>query len=265
MIDFIYWENLIKAEYDAKRVGIIPKAKTLVKFGQNTDLGTAGTVKTVMELFGTEVEENYATDNVINRIVSDDAANTQLCAIEGHTLNDGDLTFVRQTATLNGQTPVELETPLARCTRVENIDSTYLAANSTVYVYRSTSAVSSGVPQADNEIHCSMIAGRDKSLKASTSISSTDAWIITGFIGGINKGSGNAVVDFDVEYRHLGEVFTPEFLAPCNTNGSSNAVIPFPVPLLIGPNADVRVQASSTANGTSVTANLFGYLARLTF
>ena len=39
MIDFTYWENLIKAEYDAKRVGIIPKAKTLVKFGQNTDLG----------------------------------------------------------------------------------------------------------------------------------------------------------------------------------------------------------------------------------
>lgn len=257
---FDYYTRVIEKTYGDK-VTFEGKAKSLLKFGQNEDLGTAGTRATVMTLFGGETEETYVSDNLIDAVVSDDAANTQNIVIEGHTISGSDLTFVVQTATLTGTTPVTLSTPLARATRVYVDDATDLAANSQVYVYQDTATVTGGVPQQGSLIHCSMKAEFNQSTKASTAVSSVDYWLITKGVFAIDR-TQSAKADFYIDTRVLGKAFRTLFIVPVNNSGTSSFAYDFNPPLLIPKNSDVRVQAEAGTNNTGVVARFAGYLAR---
>lgn len=94
--------NEIESTY-GDRVSIELKEKSLIKFGRNEDVGT--TEETVWLVGG---DETYPTTNAIDTIVSTDAGDDQQVIIEGHTISGNDLTFVTQTATLNGTTNVSL-------------------------------------------------------------------------------------------------------------------------------------------------------------
>lgn len=261
MIDFDYWERVIKKTYGDK-VSFRGKAKTLIKFGRNDDLGTAGTEKTIMTLFGTETEETYVTDNLIDAVVSDDVLNTQSVVIEGHTLSGGDFTFVTQTLTLNGQTPVALTTPLARATRIFNNGETKLQTGSQVYVYQDSSAVVGGIPQDASLIHVSMAAPFDQSLKCSTTVSSRDYWVLTEGVFAINRNQA-ARVDFEIQIRQNGNVFRTQFLTAANNSGTSSTALTFDPGIVVPKNSDFRVEAIATSNNTGATAQIFGYLATL--
>lgn len=93
-------------------VSVLDKRKSLVKFGRNANIGTSPV--TVAE----SGDEEFQTDNTIDKIVCTDAAFTGDIYVEGHTISGGLLTFASQVATLNGQTPVSLTTPL-RQTKVK--------------------------------------------------------------------------------------------------------------------------------------------------
>ena len=164
----------IEADY-GDTVSVEAKDKSLLKFGRNTNVGTSAA--TLMDLDGTEVGETYVSTNAITHVISTSAADGEEIKIEGHTISGTDLTFVVQTATLNGQTAVALGTALARCTRLLNNDSTELAGKVSAYEGGTTTA---GDVDTDSEIHCIIPAGQQQSRKASTSISSVDYWIVTG-------------------------------------------------------------------------------------
>jgi hypothetical protein len=232
---------------DAVTVSVREKAKSLIKFGKNTSLAS-GVEETVWEVGGLET---YPTTNTINTLVSTNAGDTQDVVIEGHTVTgtgtSAVFTFVSQTATLNGTTNVTLTTPLARTSRIYNNDSTDFAGTVSVFINGGTT-------------HLQAITTDNQSLKCATTVSSVDYWIITGLTVAVERGS-TATVDFKLQVREVGKTFRTQFFVT-ETNGGGH--IEFTQPLIINPNSDVRLQATSNAASTAVSGAIHGYLAIIT-
>ena len=228
---------------DAVTVSVAEKGKSLVKFGTNPLLAS-GVEETVWSTGGIET---YETTNAIDEVVSSNAGDTQDIVIEGHTISGSDLTFVSQTATLTGTTAAVLTTPLARVTRIYNDDNTDFLGNITVYVN-------------GGNTHLTALIGNNQSLKCSTALSSVDYWLITGFDMSVNR-SNTANVDFKLQIRESGKVFRTQYFAS-QANGAS--YFTFDQAIIVRPNSDIRVQATSNAASTSVSASIHGYLAIIT-
>ena len=229
---------------DAVDVSLWEKAKSLSKFGTNPDLDS-GVAETIWSTGGTET---LPTANSIDIIVSTNVGDTQDVVIEGHTLSGTDLTFVVQTATLNGTTNVTLGTPLARVSRAYNNDSTDFAGDITI---------------EDNgtSVNLSMLgtAGENVSEKCATSISQFDYWIITEVSGGV-IGTVSANVEFKLQSKRFGKVWLTiyEFNSSDFTDVAVNPCI------IIPPNTDVRIIGTSDTNNTEAVADIRGYLAIIT-
>lgn len=235
-------------------VSVADKAKSLLKFGRNVSLGT--TEEMVWLQGGIET---LPTMDAITHISSSDAGDAQEVKVEGHTVTgtgaSAEFTFVIQTATLNGQTKVELDTPLARATRLYNNDSTEFAGN--IYAFEDDT-LTGGVPDTDSKIHLKTI--RNQSQKAATTISGQDYWIITNVYASVNRQQA-ASADFYFERREPGGVFRSFLEGTAHSTGPA-FIPPLDTLIVIPKNNDFRVTASASASGVSVTAWVDGLLAR---
>ena len=230
---------------------IHPKPKSLLKFGRIETLTTAQA--TIWQRAG---HETYVSSNLINKISSSDDTDTQQVKIEGHTVNaSGDFEFVVQTVTLVGQTETPLTTALARASRVYNIGATDFGG--TVYVYEDDT-VSAGVPQTSTKIHL-QAAGENQSEKCATTISSGDAWLLTGFFCAVAKKT-SALADLDVQVREKGSVFRPRIQTGVSTTGSNTSFVEIKPYIIVPPNADVRVVGAASTTGVACNAWLNGLL-----
>ena len=243
-----YWIERAIANIDADFgdvVSVVNKNKSLIKYGVNLDID-AGVSETVWTVGG---NETYPTGNDIDIIVSTSAADTQSVVIEGHTLSGSDLTFVTQTLTLNGTTPVSLTTPLYRANRMYNNGSTDFAGTVTV---------------EDNgtSVHLQVVAGDiNQSLKCATSLSSIDYWIVTAFDISVDR-TNAASVDFEFQVREFGKVWRTRYYMSNNSSAGGKLFQLEPC-IIVPKNADVRVVATSAVNNTGVTASIHGVLASI--
>jgi len=232
----------IKADY-GDDVSVLSKNKSLIKYGLNSDLDN-GTRETIWEVGG---DETYPTGNNIDIVTSTNAGDNQEVVIEGHTLSGSDLTFVSQTATLNGTANVSLSTPLYRANRLYNNGNTDFAGDITV---------------EDNgtSVHLKVAAGAtNQSLKCATSLSSTDYWIITALDFSVRRAT-DASVDFELQIREYGKVWRTRYYA--TSNSFAGAQILGLKPCIIVPkNADVRVVGTANVNNTGAAASIHGVLA----
>lgn len=256
--ELIYAEQRILADY-GDSVSVASKAKALLKFGRNPNVGTDITGYTIWATGLDQANETYvaANTNSIDTISSSSASDTQQVTIEGHTESGGDKTFVVQTATLNGQNKVTLTTPLNRATRVYNSNSTNLVGN--VYVYENT-AITAGKPNDTTKIHLTVRAGKNQSEKASTSLSSTDYWIVTGFRGSVLEKT-SAFADVEIQVRSNNGVFRQVEDVACSS--SSNGVFEFHPYFIVPPNSDIRLIAVASSASTDVSGSIQGYLAEI--
>lgn len=235
------------------------KPKTLLKFGRSEQVDNS-TYTTLMELPSGVLNEVYATGNTIDTISSSSASDTGTVIIEGHTLSGSDLTFVSQTATLNGQNKVTLTTPLYRATRLANTGAADEVGD--IYVYEDT-AIVSGVPSDGTKVHVMIKAANqnNQSFKASTSISSQDYWIITQAFASINTKAGSPIAEIQIQVRQFGGVFRTAAIASVGVGGSSWAGFSFDPVIIVPANADVRMRALGSAAGLNVSGWMNGYLA----
>jgi hypothetical protein len=206
-----------------------------------------------------QANETYVADNTnsIDSISSSSGSDTEIVTIEGHTMSGGDKTFVSQTATLNGQTRVALGTALNRVTRCYHNGQSSTDLVGEIYIYENTT-ITTGKPDDTTKIHLTIDAGKNQSEKASTSLSSTDYWIITGMRCGVLKKTA-AFVDCQLEVRLTGGVFREvvDIVAESGIDG----IISFN-PYIIAPaNTDVRLRAVADAASTEVSGSIQGYLA----
>jgi len=260
--------NEIYATYGDR---VFLKHKSLSKFGRttNADSGTKTTIATFGSVATVNVNETFVTTNVIDEVSSSNTNDTEIVTIEGHTIDgSGNLTFIAQDATLTGQTPVTLTTPMARCNRIYVKNGTFASPASDlvgdIYVYASDGVtVTAGVPQTSTAVKARIVAGKNQTEKCATSISSVDYWLLTGATVGINKDAGNTVTaDFDIEVQERGGVWRPlglELIA--RTSGDQKEIIRFEPYLIVPPNSDVRMVVVTNAADTVCTAVISGTLA----
>lgn len=244
--------NVIRETY-GDTVSVRAKAKSLTKFGRNEEVGTGAT--TIMTLPTSVSSETYRTTNSIDTLSSSSASDTQSVTIEGHTVTNGQLTFVVQTVTLNGQNKVTLPTPLARATRLYTTSTTSFVG--VIYVYPNTT-ISGGVPTDNTAPNLMVRAGRRQSEKASTSISKGDYWLITKIYFDILEKSAS-FVSVEIETRQWGEGFRQVI-----TKGTQDSTeLEFDPPLIIPKNSDIRMVARADGSGTDVSGGMVGYLAKV--
>ena len=255
--------RLVQAEREihaflGDEVSIDNKAKTLLKFGKSAPL-----VKDVRETVWTiGGNETYVDDNLITHVVSSSASDVHELYLECHTVSgtgeDQKFTFLVQTVTLNGQTPVELPVPVARVSLMRNNNGTEFVGQ--IAAYEGTSAVVGGVPSDITKVHDRIEAGFQNSFKGATTFSDGDYYILTGGFGSVSaKLDGSA--DFYLEVRQAGKVFT-QGAAISGSRGGQWSVDLDPA-VIIPKNADVRVSVISTVNGIVVFGSFQGYLAKV--
>lgn len=255
-----YAENVIYSTYGDK-VSVQTKAKSLLKFGRNADLGTS--YETVWEYGG---DETYCTTNAIDTVSSSDNSDTAVMYVEGHTVSgtgvDSQFTFVAQTVTLTGQTKALLTTPLARVSRAYVVSGT-LAGD--FYVYEDDT-LSSGVPTTASKVHITvegLTFGHTQSYKAATTFSNTDYFICTGGYAGITKKTAGAA-DLVIEVRTPGGTFRPAGgRISLDSDGSSTVQVNFDPYVIVPKNADIRVRAIGSVSAIEVDASFQGYLAQV--
>ena len=246
-------EREIYSQYGVD-VSIDAKAKSLLRFGRNPDLGL--TRETVWTLGG---HENYLNANLITHISSSSALDNQLIRIESHTIDaNRDFTFVVQTVQLQGQTKVALPTPVARVSMALNANSHNLVG--AVYVYEDT-AISAGVPTDLTKAHIQIPAGSNQSFKAATTFDKDTFGIVTQGFGGVgNKQTAN--VEFELEVRAKGGVFVQgAAIVAGSSSGNFNVTLD---PVAIVPaNGDIRVTCISDNAGADAFVNFNLYMAKV--
>ena len=226
--------------------------KSLRKYGRNESVGTSE-----VDIVAFDQTETYLTTNSIDTISSSDAADTNTVYIEGMTLSNGVLTFVNQTAILNGRNKVTLSTPLARCTRMRG------NVAGTVYAYED-GAITNGVPNNASTIHNTIVSSDNTSLKAGTSIAGNNYFILTKYWATLGKASGSAAADIRFKIQNLdspvfgNNFYTEEVWSISLSQSLNEAVEPFEI---IPPNSDIVMTASASSGTLDVKAGFHGFFA----
>ena len=244
-------------------VSVAEKNKSLHIFGLRSDATTSDVlVANIQAGDGVLADETLLAANSITKIVSNHASDTMDVRIEGHTISGNDLTFVVQTATLTGTTPVTLSTALARCSLLKISSGT--TDNAGIISIYEGGADTAGLPDAGAGVHNQMVVGDNKSHKGATSISSVDYLIITEIILSCHDTTGLEAV-IELELKATDGVWFDRFEYAVSVAGTNSFVFE-PHPYIIIPkNHDVKF-LTKTASGTMdvVTANINGFLAIVT-
>lgn len=261
--------NEILVQY-GDEVSVESKAKSLNKFGANLTVGTS--FETVAIMQGTTSNETYVSTNLIDSAISTSASDTMTIVLEGHTIDgSGNLTFVSQDVVMTGTTEVTLTTPLARATRAfikdsGTFDSPQSLPVGTISIYDNTDGETAGTPNTDAATKLILPAGESQTEKASTSISSTDYWIITTvyFDVGVAGGAANRVT-YQMQTRDVanGGVWRPlggRHVVDVDQGGDR---IHLGVCEIVPKNHDFRVQAKVDSNTASVLAEVCGPLVKI--
>ena len=259
--------DLALAELNDSGVGsnwsISRKRKTLRKFGRNENLSNGALATVWQNGTASEVYLSPADGNLIDTISSSSAADVgQGVIIEGHYWSGTNLIFSIQRAVSNGQNKVTLAQPLCRSARAYELSVGTPAGD--ISIYQDT-AIVAGVPTDLTKRHVVIkgTLGQSQSFKAATSISATDAFIITAMSLGVNR-SQAAAIDFTLEHRNASENFgfTPAYgRLTANSSGTTTLRLNLDPPVTILPNYDVRVRGIASANNVAANATFSGYLA----
>lgn len=257
-------EQIIKDTY-GDTVSVMEKKKTLTKFGQ-TDNADANVWTTIWETATDQPNETYVATNAIDTMSSNDAADTSVINIEGHTVTgtgtSQQFTFVTQQATLNGQNKVTLSTPLARVSRAYADNGSTVAGD--MFIYEDT-ALTTGKPTDTTKIHLTLrgTLGHTQSFKGATTLSNSDYGIITGGYVTVDKKTSSSA-DFQMEARAPGGEFRPvSGRISLNSSGQSTAQVMFKPYAILPKNYDIRVVVNAGQNNTEVDVTFQMYLAKV--
>ena len=216
--------------------GNIAGQSVVNKFGQNDDLNTS-TFEDIWDVGGVY---SWPADSTapITHVDSTDAGDTGPVEVQGLDV-DGVLTV--QTATLNGTTLVELDTPLWRVFRLKNTGSSDYVGT--------VQAVNSG----DTAVYARVAVGNNQTLMALYTIPSGKTGYL--FQGSANMSKVTRSVSASGRFlvRPFGGVFQLKNTFGVGSDGGGH-IMPFPMPMQIPAKSDLRVEAIASANGAAMNA-----------
>ena len=237
--------------------------KGLHKYGRVVGFGTSETL--ISAIYAVNGGITFANNSILEKtsdiftsVVSDNSSDTGTLAIEGHTYDSGALTFVTQSVTLTGQTPVTLTTPLRDVTRLSYTSGSTTPNAGNIYAYYGTAT--SGVPDTLANIANVVRPNEGQSLHTATSFSSRDYFVITHVRVGLSKASGaSSAATFKLRvksttgsWKTLWTIDTVREAGP-----HDEEYRPY---YIIEPNSDIAMTAAGSTTNLSATAVIDGYI-----
>lgn len=226
--------------------GQMPNTLYVNKFGTAPDIDTGDDFLTVWDY---KADYTFSTTADITLISSDSTQDTtQTIEVQGL---DANWDIVTQTATLNGQTPDTLDTPLIRVFRMKNTGSTSLAGG--VYLYVDTATISNGKPSVDSNIRAYINNGNNQTLMAIYSVPRGYSAYMPDFDIALSKRTaGSSIVK--MFRRDFGGVFQIKEITALNSTGTGVHEHNYPVPPKINEKTDIIFKADASANDIGVSA-----------
>lgn len=223
--------------------GLVKGHTVMHKFAENPEIGL-GQTEDLWD-FGGDYTWSAGVD--ITHISSGHADDDQDVQVLGL---GADWSIVDQTATLDGQNKVELDTPLRRAFRMQNRGTTDLQG--VVYCYEDDT-VTAGVPDTDSKVRAVIVVGNNKTLMSMFTVPADVTGFCLQFRVGITRGGGATGISRGVtKVRPFEGVFTTEDIFNMNSAGTSTVVAPFLIPLAIPQKSDLKVRVDSNANGVAI-------------
>jgi hypothetical protein len=249
--------DTIKQQYGDS---VSPSLEYVHKFGEHVDIDT--NEEDITWNGGTEARP---TTNTIDSLSSNNAGDTNKpIYLEGCSISGNVLTWVTQvvnTDAANGQTRVELPTPMARVHRMRG------ATTGEVYAYENT-ALTGGKPTDTTKIKCTCIGGDNTSLEAKLAVPSDRYFILTRYWATLGRSGGSNAADIRFKIATLGDaVLGNNFRTDEKWGISLNAPLNKPSEPyeIIKPNTDLMMTGVTTdASGIDIKAGFHGYWAKIT-
>ena len=217
------------------------------KFGENPLITTTTDPEDMWERGGLYT---FSVDADITQVASTDNGDTQNLIIYGLDENWLEST---QVATLTGQTPVSLTTPLIRINRMINIGSTDMAG--TVAMATSAASFASGVPSPDSAVRAQINNGNNQSLMAIHTIPADKTCYFWG--GFVNITSGNfptpGILVVTLRIRAFGGTFLLSNKVILGGGGDTTWQRTFPFPGVIPSKADILIRIESVTDDVGIS------------
>ena len=239
--------------------GDISGYSVIHKFGNAPDFDTGDNEVTIWDGAADGVlweKMNYTWSNSANidSISSSNGGDNQLIEIQGL---KADSTLCTQTVTLNGQTPVALDTALIRVFRAKNITSINLLGH--VFVYAGDDGVSSGIPNEADSIRALIISENNQTEMAIYTVpDDKTAYMRSWYAGtaGANKTSNYII---RIYARPEGQVFQLKHRASLSDEGTSHIQHKYTDPLRFDSFTDIYMTAEMQAVGGTSAAIAGGF------
>ena len=226
--------------WDAVGLGRINGWSYIEKFGENLGIDTTTDPEDIWSQGGLYV---FSTTEDIDSISSSSATDDQEITVEGLDLG---CCPVVQTVTLDGQNRVALDTPLYRCYRAYNSDSTALAGDVYIYV---NGAITDGVPDTAAGIKAKITIGSGQTEMCIYTIPSGKTGY---FIGGYVSKSRAIASVADFTSRVITDGGVERVLIRISTTSSWQ--YKYPIPIALAARTDVFLRCETvSANGTGVS------------
>lgn len=231
------------------------------KFGRAPDFDIGDSFVTVWDgaddsLFSGSPPFDYtfSTTANIDTISSSDASDTEPIEIQGLDVNY-DLHV--QTATLNGQNDVTLDTKLIRVFRMKNVGTTDIAGN--VYLRTEGSGQASGVPSTAASVRAIIEDGNNQTLMAIYTIPNGK----TGYMRDWYAAQANATGGFfgtngsstiKLKARPFGQVFQLKHISSIKSDGTGTYQHNYKEPEVFAAKTDIIMEANTSVDSASVAA-----------
>ncbi len=238
------FSTITKDWFQAVAEGEIDGYSVVEKFGENPDIDTGSFPQDIWSHGGLYT---FSTSADIDSVSSSSASDTTEITIQGL---DANWDFHSQTATLNGQTRVVLDTPLIRCFRAYNSNSTDWVGDVHVYV---DTALSGGVPIDSTKVRAEVSIGSGQTEMCIYTIPAGKTGYFLGGYTAMSRVGNNSAV-FTSKLRAFGGVFRTVSRISCIGSGGSNWNYRYPVGLAIPEKSDILLRCEEVdANNSGVS------------
>lgn len=227
--------------------------KTLLKFGRNTNVGTAESTINFQNIVPVRSSTN-SIDTISSSSTSDVGKMVTLDTMVRD--DNGDFAFVFQVVTLNGQTPVAIPTASSRITRIKRAIGSDLEGN--VYAYES-GATTAGVPNDLGTVGNVLSAAEQTTLFAGTTVAATNYFVITSYhadLTGSNAQGAVATTRLSIASKDNALFRTVDITKVNSDVAVEKSFYPY---LIVPPNHDVKVTAEGGTSGLDVAASFQGF------
>ena len=216
------------------------------KFGRNRTIADGATE----DVWDGSTLYTFSSTTDIDSLSSSNINDSQSLEVQGL---DTNWALTLQDVTLNGQTTINLATPLVRIFRIKNLG---VDLQGDCYAYVNGATITSGSPDTTSDIRAKILAGVNQTNMAIYTIPSGSTGYLVKWYTTILRANGvNRIsADVDIYRRSYGGSFRSTQPIGIQNNGVGQWQYEFPYPLKLAEKTDIIVKATPDGAAADISA-----------